>query len=132
MGTQTENVRIIREKNADYLLEVKENQKSLYRAVIDGVRDNRVKSLKPRNDIQEQADEKGHGFIVSRECYTVEEKYMLGKEYRRWKNIRTFGQITIVRTNKTTGETSTTPHYFITSLDKDAKELIKYKRAHGL
>jgi predicted transposase YbfD/YdcC len=130
MGTQTENVRLIREKKADYLLEVKENHKHLYQAIVQSVKENRAKGVKLRNDKWEDFDEKGHGFLVSRECYTVGEKYMLGKEHRDWMDLRTFGLITIVRTNKTTGQTTTTPHYFITSLGKDAKELIRYKRAH--
>lgn len=130
MGTQTENVRLIREKKADYFLEVKENQKHLYQAVVQAVKDNMAKGVKLRNDKQEEVDEKGHGFLVRRQCYSVEEKLMLGKEHLRWKDLRTFGQITIIRTNKTTGETTTTPHYFITSLGKEAKELINYKRDH--
>lgn len=130
MGTQRENVRLIRKKKADYLLEVKENQKNLYQAVAQAVKDNMVKGIKQRNDRWEDIDEKGHGFVVNRKCYTVEEKFMLGKEYKLWDGIRTFGLITITRTSKTTGEETITPHYFITSLGKDAKELINYKRAH--
>lgn len=130
MGTQRENVRLIREKKADYLLEVKENHKSLYQAVVQAVNDNMCKGIKLRNDQWEDIDEKGHGFVVNRKCYTVEEKFMLGKQHKLWDGIRTFCLITITRTSKTTGETTVTPHYFITSLGKDAKELINYKRAH--
>lgn len=130
MGTQTQNVQLIREKGADYLLEVKENQKSLYRAVVEAVQANMHKGIKARNDTEELVDEKGHGFLVTRECYTVEEKYMLGMEQRRWTGLRTFGLIQITRINKNTGEKTVTPHYFITSLGKDAKAIIEYKRAH--
>jgi len=130
MGTQKENVRLIREKKADYLLDVKENQKSLYRAIVAAVHANQAKGLKARNDQQEEIDEKGHGFIVLRECYSVEEKYMLGEEQRHWIDLKTFGLIKITRTRKTTGERSTSLHYFITSLGKDAKALLKHKRAH--
>lgn len=112
------------------LLEVKENHKSLYRAVVQAVNDNMCKGIKLRNDKGEDTDVKGHGFVVNRKCYTGEEKFMLGKEYGLWDGMKTFGLIKITRTSKTTGQTTVTPHYFITSLGKDAKEAINYKRAH--
>lgn len=130
MGTQKEIVELIRKKGADYLLIVKGNQKTLQDTIAEAVECNMAKKRPSRNDEAEIVDEKGHGYKVTRYCFSVQEKYMLGSLYRDWKDVKTFGMFSNTRTNKNTGEESTDVQYFITSLDKDAARLINYRRKH--
>lgn len=55
---------------------------------------------------------------------------MLGSMYRKWAGIKTFGVFNTIRKNKKTGEETKDTQYFITSLGKDAAELIMHKRNH--
>lgn len=130
MGTQKEIVELIRKKGADYLLIVKGNQKTLQDTIAEAVEFNMAKKRPSRNDEAEIVDEKGHGYKVTRYCFSVQEKYMPGSLYRDWKDVKTFGMFSNTRTNKNTGEESTDVQYFITSLDKDAARLINYRRKH--
>lgn len=130
MGTQREIAELIIGKRADYLLIVKDNQTLLRKEIEEVVGWNMIKKRESRNDEVIIVDEKAHGYIVSRSCFTVQEKYMLGSMYRKWKGIKTFGVFNTIRRNKRTGEETKDTQYFITSLGKDAAELIMYKRNH--
>ena len=55
---------------------------------------------------------------------------MLGSMYRKWAGIKTFGVFNTIRKDKKTGEETKDTQYFITSLEKDATELIMHKRNH--
>ena len=87
-----------------------------------------LKKRENRNDDVTIVDEKPRGYTVTRSCFTVQEKYMLGSMYRKWAGIKTFGVFNIIR--KKTGEETKDTQYFITSLEKDAASLIMYKRNH--
>ena len=130
LGTQKEIVKLIREKEADYLLIVKKNQKKLYDIIENAVECNQNKPRKGRNEKALLVDDKAHGYTVERQCFTVQEKFMLGSTYQDWQDIKTFGVFINRRINKETGETTEDKQYFITSLDKNAERLINSKRQH--
>ena len=129
IGTQKDIVSQIIEKQADYLLEVKGNQPTLMESIevaMEAVREYHeceyVKEFSER--------EEGHGLIVNRTCRTCSDVYFLGRIFKQWEGIRTFGYIDNWRIDKSTGEDVTERHYFITSLENDPKRILKFKRKH--
>ena len=129
IGTQKDIVSQIIEKQADYLLEVKGNQPTLMESIevaMEAVREYHeceyVKEFSER--------EEGHGLIVNRTCRTCSDVYFLGRIFKQWEGIRTFGYIDNWRIDKSTGEDVKERHYFITSLENDPKRILKFKRKH--
>ena len=129
IGTQKDIISQIIEKQADYLLEVKGNQPTLMESIevaMEAVREYHeceyVKEFSER--------EEGHGLIVNRTCRTCSDVYFLGRIFKQWEGIRTFGYIDNWRIDKSTGEDVTERHYFITSLENDPKRILKFKRKH--
>ena len=74
--------------------------------------------------------DESHGLIVNRTCRTCSDLYFLGRIFKEWEGIKTFGYIDNWRINKATGEDVTERHYFITSLENDPKRILKFKRKH--
>lgn len=128
MGTQKDIAEKIISKNADYILALKENQKSMYRDVklyLDDIR--KDKDVINSSDYYKTI-EKGHGRIESRTCVISEEiGWLNGKE--DWVGIRGIGAIYCeVEEN---GQKSKQSHYFIYSCKGlTAKELMGHKRSH--
>jgi predicted transposase YbfD/YdcC len=121
MNCQTEIAKKIREKEADYILAVKENQKTLYENIKDyfeGMEQGERGEMP--EDIWEGEEEKGHGRIERREIRTV-----TGLEKREaWQNVKTIVQYRTFRTEK--GKET----YYLSSGDFSADEFLKYIRRH--
>ena len=129
IGTQKEIVSQIVGKQADYLLEVKGNQPALMEGI--KVAMEAVKKYHESEYVKEFSErEEGHGLIVNRTCRTCSDVYFLGRIFRQWEGIRTFGYIDNWRIDKATGKDVTERHYFITSLENDPKRILKFKRKH--
>ncbi|MBR5541833.1 MAG: ISAs1 family transposase [Bacteroides sp.] len=129
IGTQKDIVSQIVEKQADYLLEVKGNQPTLMKSIeiaMEAVR--KYHECEYVKEFSEQ--EEGHGLIVTRTCRTCSDVYFLGRIFKQWEGIRTFGYIDNWRIDKAMGEDMTERHYFITSLENDPKRILKFKRKH--
>lgn len=129
IGTQREIVSQIVEKQADYLLEVKGNQPGLMESI--EVAMEAVKEYHECEYVKEFTErEEGHGLIVNRTCRTCSDVYFLGRTFKQWDGIRTFGFIDNWRIDKATGEDTCERHYFISSLENDPKRILKFKRKH--
>ena len=128
MGTQTEIAKAIRDKEGDYILALKENQKTLYNDVklyLDDVRQEK-KLLESENYYK--TVEKGHGRIETRECIISEEISWLHNK-SVWKDLHGIG--VIYCTIEKNGVVSKQSHYFIYScVGLNAKQIMKYKRNH--
>ena len=128
MGTQTEIAKAIRDKEGDYILALKENQKPLYNDVklyLDDVRQEK-KLLESENYYK--TVEKGHGRIETRECIISEEISWLHNK-SAWKDLHGIG--VIYCTIEKNGVVSKQSHYFIYScVGLNAKQIMKYKRNH--
>ena len=128
MGTQKDIAEKIISKNADYILSLKENQKTLYRDVklyLDDIC--KDKDVIDSRDYHKTVA-KGHGRIESRTCVISEEiGWLNGKE--EWSGISGIGAIYCeVEEN---GSKSKQSHYFIFSCKElNAKELMEHKRSH--
>lgn len=84
IGTQKKIVKAITDTGADYILEVKANQRKLKEAIeqniIDDMRHRRI-----RNDEAEEYED-SHGRMVYRHCFIYSEKHFLGEMAREWAN----------------------------------------------
>ncbi len=125
---QTETARIIIEKNADYVLPVKENQPRLLdslQLLFDDPEEMRWVACDHHRTV-----DKGHGRIEIRECWTTSDAQYLRHidTLADWKGLRS---IAMVQAERQRGEeTTTTRRYFISSLESDAKQLLHAVRTH--
>jgi predicted transposase YbfD/YdcC len=128
MGCQREIAENIREKGADYVLAVKENQGETYREVteyFEYIREGWEKE--PPYDVWRSELEKGHGRIERREVLTEEELDWMGSK-GKWKDLKT---IIEYRCTRTEGEKRTEDsHYYLSSRLMDAEEAGRLIRGH--
>ena len=128
IGTQTDIANAIIDKKADYILALKENQKTLYNEVklyLDDIR--KEKHLLDSYNYHKTID-KGHGRLEIRECIISEEISWLPSK-SNWKGINGIGAIYC--TIEKDGITSEQSHYFIYScVGLNAEQIMKYKRSH--
>lgn len=128
MGTQKEIAQKILSKNADYILSLKENQKTLYNDTKLYLDDIRNDEDVVNSDSYHKSVEKGHGRIETRECVISEEiEWLQGKS--EWVGLNGIGAIySKIEEN---GAISKQNHYFIYSCKgMTAKQIMDYKRHH--
>ena len=130
MGCQSEIARTIREKKADYLLAVKENQPFLRRELEETFAMVRGKaSPEPYLD-HCQTVEKGHGRIETRNYWTLsspEDIAYINRE-SKWDGLRSIGMVESER--REGNQVSRDTRYFISSLAGDARAFGHAARAH--
>lgn len=122
MGCQKAIAEKIRERKADYLLQVKSNQGELEKQII--------KLFSRKTDRKTAITEDcGHGRIEKRICEVIDDLTFLdGKE--QWKDLRTIVRITSYREDKKTGKSSESFRHYISSLPADAERINKSVRSH--
>jgi predicted transposase YbfD/YdcC len=128
MGCQTAIAQRIREKEADYILAVKENQPTLYQDIRDYFEC--LEQGPGRNEPVEQWDsplEKDHGRIERRSIGVVTNlDWLEGKKH--WKDM---GAIIRCRTSRTVGEeTAVSDRYYISSMTASAETFGRHIRGH--
>ena len=118
---QSKTAEIITEKKADYLLKVKGNQRELMKQIKDYVED---EGLRKEMDFA-QTIEKNRSRIERRTAYTTHNiKWLYGKE--KWSKLKCIGAI---RTEVTIRDKTTlTWHYYISSRELSAEELLRRAR----
>ena len=122
LNCQTETAKAIVEKEADYLLSVKDNQANLKKDIEDFIQD---KDLRKTMSTAE-THEKSRGRIEKRTAFvTSDTDWLLGKE--NWSKLTSIGAINTRFTTKS-GE-SNEWHYYISSKKLTAEELLKHARA---
>ena len=125
---QTQTVERILEKKADYVLPVKENQPRLLEA-LQGLFDDPEEMRWVECDSFRTVS-KGHGRIETRECWTTSDpeylKYIA--TLAEWRGLQSIAMVEAVR--QTGEETTTTRRYFISSLESDAKLMLRAVRSH--
>jgi predicted transposase YbfD/YdcC len=129
MSCQKEIVKKIREKEADYILAVKENQKTLYNDIKDyfeGMERGEIRDLP--EDIWQGEEEKGHGRAERREIRTAGGLEWLANR-EAWDGLQTIIHYRTFRTapGKATAQTD---QYYISSGDFTAEEFLNYIRGH--
>ena len=128
MGTQTAIADAIIDKGADYILSLKENQKTLYNDVKLYLDDIRKEKNILESDNYFKTVEKGHGRIETRECIISEDISWLNNR-TEWNSLRGIGAIYCdIEENDSKSKQS---HYFIYSCKGlNAEQIMKHKRSH--
>lgn len=128
MGTQTEIAKKITEKGADYILSLKENQKTLYEDVRLFFEEYRTNSAGISPDCYAESHSQGHGRYESRTCYVCEDiGWLEGRE--KWSGLAGIG--VIFCKVEQAGKVSKQAHYFLYSRNgMTASQILEAKRSH--
>lgn len=130
MGCQKDIAQKIVDKEADYVLALKENQANLYRDVVDLFAHAQVTHFRDLDSDYAPTIEKDHGRIEIRECWTITD--LKGFPYLHqasaWAALRTVVMVRRERRleDKTTVETA----YYLSSLAKAAEPILAATRSH--
>ena len=128
IGCQTEIVREIIEKEADYVISLKGNQGNLHQDIKDYLDWAERIGFKEIKYDYCQTLEKGHGRIEERRCWVTEEIDWL-EEKGDWKSLKSVVMVEAIR--EIIGKEPTVERrYFISSLAANAKELLRCVRGH--
>lgn len=120
IGCQKEIVEMIIERKADYIIAVKDNQEQLRKDITSS-----FAVMKP-DDADEQT-EKNNGRIELRKCSVIGNLKMVEKKMD-WKGIKSIVQIESRRIIREQSQEQV--RYYISSLDKSAKEFNALIRSH--
>jgi predicted transposase YbfD/YdcC len=123
MGTQANIARAIRDRGADYILAVKDNQPIL----ADSMRDFFAQfTAVPERTLHAVAEtiEKDHGRLETRRCFAFNQLDCLAKP-EQWTDLKSFAVIESER--RINGRTSLEQRFYISSLPTDAERIA---RAH--
>ena len=122
MGCQKEIATKIIDKDADYILMVKDNQKGLKEQIEKVFKINHLAEINEATDI-------GHGRIESRICEAIDSlEFLDGKD--DWKGLRSVVRVKTSRYIKRSGKESNEIRYYITSLPPNAEKLNRNIRSH--
>jgi predicted transposase YbfD/YdcC len=122
MGCQKNIAHAIRDKQADYVLMVKGNQKGLKEQI------EKVFSIAPIKD-EYQSRDLGHGRIELRKCEVVDQLRFLD-DRDDWQDLKSIARVSSRRINKQSGKESVETRYYITSLKPDAQIISQSVRGH--
>ena len=127
MGCQKTIAEAICDKNADYLLAVKDNHPTMHREIRDYFSEFRNGRAEHPMSFHEESD-KGHGRLETRRCFVTTDVEWF-EEQGQWKNLSLFAMIESERTikNKTTIETR---YYIGSEKSADAKRVLNASREH--
>jgi predicted transposase YbfD/YdcC len=124
MGCQTEIAKKIREKKGNYILAVKDNQKTLHHDIRDyfeGLEQGDIRDLP--EDIWITDEERKHGRVEQREVRSVTDiGWLAGKAV--WKDLKTIIQYRSIRNG------ARTDRYYISNADMSALDFYRHLRGH--
>jgi predicted transposase YbfD/YdcC len=131
MGCQTEIASQIQAKKADYVIALKENQKTLYRHATDWFAHAEQTQFRliPHHDYA-QVINKGHGRVEVRDCWVISDTPVIQefREQQGWVGLRSIVKIRRQRTIQ--GVTTEQISYYISSLTQDALTILTAVRRH--
>ena len=125
IATQKNIVKKITDKDADYVIAVKGNQKKLHQAVKELFETTDLNGRKVSRFVEQ---EQSHGRFEYREYYQM----LVGKDFllqKQWAGLKSV--ILAIRTHMDkNGKTVTEKRYFISSLGRDSRAAARYVRKH--
>lgn len=127
MGTQVKIAEKIREKRADYVLALKENQRVLYEDVSLYMNDEEVKAELRAKGVYKKTIEKAHGQIEIREYYQTEDIKWLSQK-KMWPGLKSIGMEE--KTLQKDGVEKKEIRYYISSLKGDIELFSRAVRGH--
>jgi predicted transposase YbfD/YdcC len=122
IGCQRSLARQIVDKQADYVLAVKENQGHLLQDMKDSFR------MLAADAVAEEID-CGHGRVERRRCAVLDDLTLL-EQASEWAGLRSLVRIEAERFHKASGEVERETRYYISSLVADAARLNRTIRQH--
>jgi predicted transposase YbfD/YdcC len=126
MGTQPNIAQVIRDRGADYVLAVKDNQPTLAASIEDFVSAFEAAPGKTPHQFHEVV-EKDHGRLEVRRCHVFDQLDCLHAP-ERWPDLKSFAMVTSERTIK--GQTSVDRRFYVSSLVPDAQRMNEAVRRH--
>ena len=130
LGTQKEIAQVIVERQADYVLALKENQGHLYEDVQATFADAAQQQFQAVPHDDHKTVTKGHGRLEIRECWTISRADYLEalRDYALWPQLHSIG---MVRAQRRVGDTtSVETRYSLSSLAGNAAQLLDAVRSH--
>ena len=122
MGCQKKIAAKIREKDADYLLMVKDNQQELLSQI------KQVFKLTKPSSVNLDIDS-GHGRVETRKCEVIKDLKFLDEKIN-WLDLKSIVKISSIRFNKQTLKEEVFERYYISSLSDDSTVINKAVRSH--
>jgi len=127
MGTHSNIAQAIRDKEADYVLAVKDNQPKLAESITTFFEIGQAEGWKHTPHTYVESVEKDHGRLEVRRCWAFDQLDCLANP-RQWADLTMFGVIEAERTLN--GKTSCERRLYIGSIASDATSLANAVRAH--
>lgn len=130
MGCQTEIAARIRDRQADYVLAVKDNQPKLRQEVANAFEDALAAEADTGTAVglkQHTTTEVGHGRTEQRHYYTLPAPESL-KRAGRWRDIQSLGLV--IRCRTINGVEQRSLNYYISSLKPQVKRFARAVRSH--
>lgn len=127
MGCQKAIAKKVLDKDADYLLAVKSNQRRLEAAFDDYFK---LEMLQREDGDTYSTKEQGHGRVETRLCLVNDDLSVLGDIAFEWPELKTMGIVATIRQEKGQPATDITLRYYISSAQLTSKELLEASRAH--
>ncbi|NJO65718.1 MAG: ISAs1 family transposase [Richelia sp. RM2_1_2] len=128
IGCQKEIVNLISQKNGDYIIALKKNQKNLYESVELLFKEAISKSNKGEDLSDYSTRELGHGREEIRNYLMLSNISNRIDPDNKWKKLNSIGMVESVRTEN--GKTTVETRYYISSLNLDAKKFGDSVRSH--
>jgi len=127
MGCQKQIAKQIIERNADYVLALKDNQGNLFADVQQIFAHAQSCNFAGIEHSFDQTVEKGHGRVEIRRCWTMAQVEFL-VDADQWKKFTSIGMIQAER--RLQGKVEQETRYYISSLSSDAARLSQAVRSH--
>jgi predicted transposase YbfD/YdcC len=130
LGCQKKIAQVIREEKADYVLQVKDNQKQLRQDLADWFGHADQTQFKEMQHDYAQTVNKGHGRIEIRRCWTIADPQAFEyiRQHQGWADLQTI--IRVQRERQLADKTQVETAYYISSLPPNAKQILDATRAH--
>lgn len=126
--TQKETTKLIIEKDGDYILQVKENQKDLYNAIATYF-DKKLADNNSKNDYETYTTtEKNGGRIETRKLMKLKDIEYIINNFKGWQGLKSI--FCIERKIEEKEKTSIEKSYYISGLEDEPEKLLKYARNH--
>lgn len=127
MGTHSNIAQSIRDKDADYVLSVKDNQPTLAESITTFFEIGQSEGWKAAKHTYVESVEKDHGRLEVRRCWAFDQLECLANP-QQWPDLKMFGVIEAERTIN--GKTSFERRLYIGSIAADAATLANAVRSH--
>ncbi len=128
---QKETIKQIVDKEGDYVIQIKENQKNLYKDISLLFDDNLADKKSTSEYLESTTNEINGGRIEKRTCYVLqglESLNYLKDRLKEWKNVKQI--FCIKREIEKSGKKTEEKSYYLTSLMEGSEKLMKYARNH--